>query len=101
MKALCNAVTTLPELGAEVSELAKGSFEMMLDVEARATFTEEIAAAVKLLWADDAIQKAWARRSEFQVIESNEAYFHKIDEIKEFDYLPSDADILTSRVKTS
>merc|ERR1719240_141708 len=101
MKALCTAVTTLPDLGAEVSDLAKGSFEMILETEIRATFTEEIAAAIKLLWGDEAIQKAWARRSEFQVIESNVAFFHKIDEIKEFDYIPTDSDILTSRVKTS
>ena len=63
--------------------------------------TEELAAAIKLLWADAAVQAAWARRSEFQVIESNELYLHKIDEIKEFDYVPTVDDILTARVNTS
>ena len=101
IKALCDAVATLPELGAEIAELAKGSFDLVCDADVRATMTEELAAAIKLLWADAAVQAAWARRSEFQVIESNELYLHKIDEIKEFDYVPTVDDILTARVKTS
>ena len=101
IKALCDAVATLPELGAEIAELAKGSFDLVCDADVRATMTEELAAAIKLLWADAAVQAAWALRSEFQVIESNELYLHKIDEIKEFDYVPTVDDILTARVKTS
>jgi hypothetical protein len=43
----------------------------------------------------------WDRRSEFQVIESVQFYFNKIDIIKMPDYLPDKDDILYSRVRTS
>jgi len=61
----------------------------------------KIGSAIKTLWKDDAIQKTWARRSEFQIVESVKYYFNKIDEISEPDYLASDDDILYARVRTS
>lgn len=48
-----------------------------------------------------AIQKVWARRSEFQIVESMKYYFNKIDAIMQPDYLASDDDILFARVRTS
>lgn len=48
-----------------------------------------------------AIQKTWARRSEFQIVESMKYYFNKIDEIMQPNYLASDDDILYARVRTS
>jgi len=99
MKAICNAVIAF-RLDGTIGAAAKGSFEMLCEVPERATFSEELAAAIKLLWADPAIQATWERRNEFQVIESNELYFGKIDEIKEFEYMPTDEDILASRVRT-
>jgi hypothetical protein len=41
------------------------------------------------------------QRSEYQIIESNAEYFTRIDEIAQFDYTPSDQDILLSRVRTT
>lgn len=61
----------------------------------------KIGAAIKTLWKDAAVQKAWARRSEFQIVESVKYYFNKIDEIMQPDYLASDDDILFARVRTS
>jgi GTPase SAR1 family protein len=63
--------------------------------------TEELGAIISTLWGDSGVQKAWNRRSEYQVIESNAEYFKKIDEISAFGYVPDDADILLSRVRTT
>ncbi|GMI11129.1 hypothetical protein TrLO_g10104, partial [Triparma laevis f. longispina] len=63
--------------------------------------TEEIGAIIQALWNDSGIQKAWNRRSDYQVIESNAKYFEKIDTISAFGYTPDDADILLSRVRTT
>lgn len=43
----------------------------------------------------------WARRAEFQVIESVQYYFNRIDLIMQPDYLPDKDDIIHSRVRTS
>lgn len=43
----------------------------------------------------------WARRAEFQVIESVQYYFNRIDLIMQPDYLPDKDDIIYSRVRTS
>lgn len=48
-----------------------------------------------------AIQKTWARRAEFQIVESVKYYFNKLDAIMQPDYLASDDDILYARVRTS
>jgi hypothetical protein len=48
-----------------------------------------------------AVQKTWARRADFQIVESVKYYFNKIDEIMQPGYLASDDDILYARVRTS
>ena len=55
---------------------------------------------IKKLWADDKIQNTYAARSKFQLTDSTAYYFNKIEEVTAED-LPSDADILRSRVRTS
>ena len=43
----------------------------------------------------------WDRRNEYQIIESVQYYFNKIDEIKQPDYVPTQNDVLMARVRTS
>jgi G-protein alpha subunit len=57
--------------------------------------------AIKALWTDPGMKQCWDRRAEFQIIESVQYYFNKIDVIKMPDYLPDKDDILFSRVRTS
>jgi len=56
---------------------------------------------VKTLWAHEKIQNTYASRSKFQLTDSSAYYFNKVEEIAAEGYLPSDADILRSRVRTS
>lgn len=55
----------------------------------------------KILWADPCIQVAFDNRSSFQLTDSTEYFFIKIDEIAMDDYLPSERDVLHSRVRTT
>ena len=57
--------------------------------------------AIKALWTDPGIQAVWERRNEFQIIESVQYYFNKIDKIKQDDYIPTQDDLLMARVRTS
>jgi GTPase SAR1 family protein len=80
---------------------AKNEFNQIRGIDENEVINVSIGDAIKALWADPGIQAVWGRRSEFQIIESVQFYFNKIDQIKLPDYLPDKDDILYSRVRTS
>ena len=97
MKAVCVAAA---KLGLDREVLNREAFDCMMDVNERALLSSEIADNMRTLWQERGILETWERRSEYQVIESNELYFRKIDIIASNGYLPTDEDILASRVRT-
>eukprot|EP00735_Rhodelphis_limneticus_P003062 TRINITY_DN1426_c0_g1::TRINITY_DN1426_c0_g1_i1::g.27193::m.27193 TRINITY_DN1426_c0_g1::TRINITY_DN1426_c0_g1_i1::g.27193 ORF type:complete len:352 (+),score=132.92,sp/P16894/GPA1_DICDI/54.34/3e-136,G-alpha/PF00503.15/1.1e-129,Arf/PF00025.16/0.28,Arf/PF00025.16/4.1e-11,Miro/PF08477.8/18,Miro/PF08477.8/1.9,Miro/PF08477.8/2.4e+02,Gtr1_RagA/PF04670.7/3.1,Gtr1_RagA/PF04670.7/0.3,AAA_29/PF13555.1/0.024 TRINITY_DN1426_c0_g1_i1:116-1171(+) len=62
---------------------------------------KEIGDQIKALWADEGIRKAFQRRCEFQLNDSASYYFEQIDRINRDDYVPTVADVLRSRVRTT
>jgi len=62
---------------------------------------EDIGKAVAELWKDGGVQACFARSREYQLNDSAKYYFDSIDRIAAPDYIPSDQDILRSRVKTT
>jgi len=106
IKSVAQAIETL-EIEAEFPIVHKDAYQLVMDLPPEhdltsRNFTPELVEAIKLLWTDEeAIKKAWERRSEYQVVESNLKYITDIDRIAEQDYLPSDADILLARVRTT
>jgi len=65
------------------------------------TLPAEVSAALKALWADSGIQACFLRSREYQLNDSARYYFDSIDRISQPNYLPTDQDILRSRVKTT
>ena len=61
----------------------------------------DVADAIRSLWRDASIQEAVRRSREFQLNDSAIYYFNAIDRMASPSYLPSDQDILRSRVKTT
>eukprot|EP00124_Ichthyophonus_hoferi_P000981 Ihof_evm13s43 gene=Ihof_evmTU13s43 len=61
----------------------------------------QVANSVRDLWADDGIQACYKRRNEFQLNDSAAFYFDAIDRITDDGYVPTEQDILYSRVKTT
>ncbi len=61
----------------------------------------EVGQAVKTLWADVGVQAAFQRSREYQLNDSAKYYFDSIDTIASPTYVPSDQDVLRSRVKTT
>lgn len=57
--------------------------------------------AIKTLWKEDGIQKAWARANETQVLESAAYFFDQIDRLNTATYDPTTDDILRARQKTT
>ncbi|KAI8866872.1 guanine nucleotide-binding protein subunit alpha [Ramicandelaber brevisporus] len=61
----------------------------------------EVAEAIYLLWHDRGVLQCFARSREYQLNDSARYYFDNIRRIARPDYLPSDQDVLRSRVKTT
>ncbi|QSL64311.1 hypothetical protein MERGE_001611 [Pneumocystis wakefieldiae] len=62
---------------------------------------QEIGEAVISLWKDSGVQQCFQRSREYQLNDSAKYYFDSIDRISRPDYLPTDQDVLRSRVKTT
>lgn len=64
-------------------------------------FPAECTAAIKALWADEGVQACFGRSREYQLNDSASYYFDAVDRIGAADFLPTDQDVLRSRVKTT
>ncbi|KAI7877236.1 guanine nucleotide-binding protein subunit alpha [Lichtheimia hyalospora FSU 10163] len=61
----------------------------------------EVTQAVKTLWKDPNVQSTYERSREYQLNDSAKYYFDSIDRIGDVNYVPTDQDVLRSRVKTT
>lgn len=60
----------------------------------------EVGNAIRALWQDQGVQECFKRSREYQLNDSAKYYFDSVDRIATPDYVPSDQDVLRSRVKT-
>lgn len=65
------------------------------------TFTEEMARMISSVWHDHSIQACFHRSKEFQLNDSAKYFLDSVDRIASSDYLPTDQDVLRTRVKTT
>ncbi|KAJ3359021.1 hypothetical protein AMAG_04903 [Allomyces macrogynus ATCC 38327] len=65
------------------------------------TLAAEVANAVKALWADSGVQACFQRSREYQLNDSAKYYFDAMDRLADASFVPTDQDILRSRVKTT
>ncbi|KAI8093266.1 guanine nucleotide binding protein, alpha subunit [Halteromyces radiatus] len=61
----------------------------------------EVTQAVKILWKDPHLLSVFERSREYQLNDSAKYYFDSIDRIGDVNYIPTDQDVLRSRVKTT
>jgi guanine nucleotide-binding protein subunit alpha len=59
----------------------------------------DVADAVRGLWRDPGVKEAVSRSREFQLNDSAVYYFNAIERMASPNYVPTDQDILRSRVK--
>jgi GTPase SAR1 family protein len=65
------------------------------------TVDSRLAAAINTLWSDPAVRAAFARKSSFQIIDSCEYFMSRVHLIGAAGYIPTEQDILRTRVKTT
>ncbi|EPQ29477.1 uncharacterized protein PFL1_03232 [Pseudozyma flocculosa PF-1] len=61
----------------------------------------EVADAIYGLWKDAGVQECFTRSREYQLNDSAKYYFDSIERMADPNYLPTDQDVLRSRVKTT
>jgi len=85
----------------ENEQKAKLILDFPLDQAVEKNFTQQVGSAVSDLWKDEAIQKTFQFRSEFQLLDSTEFFFKEIDRISDNDYSPTVQDMIRCRIKTT
>lgn len=66
-----------------------------------ARLSETLALALRSLWSDQGVKTVMKKSHQFQIIDSLTYYLENLDRIAGVHYVPSDQDILRSRVKTT
>ncbi|KAI9314325.1 guanine nucleotide binding protein, alpha subunit [Dichotomocladium elegans] len=67
----------------------------------RDSLPHEVTQAVKAIWKDPNLLSVYERSREYQLNDSAKYYFDSIDRIGDVNYVPTDQDVLRSRVKTT
>ncbi|KAL3112473.1 hypothetical protein niasHT_015958 [Heterodera trifolii] len=84
------------------TECARVVMETIRNGEESEPFSDELAAAMKRLWADTALNTAtYSRRLEFHLHDSAKHFLDSLDRISNPSYRPSQQDILLTRIKTT
>ncbi|CAH8444109.1 unnamed protein product [Schistosoma guineensis] len=61
----------------------------------------ELYNALYQLWNDDGVQQCFKRSREYQLNDSASYFFNSLDRLAKHDYIPTDQDVLRTRVKTT
>lgn len=61
----------------------------------------EIGQLMKRLWRDNGVQRCFARSREYQLNDSAAYYLNSLDRIASPHYVPTQQDVLRTRVKTT
>ncbi|KAM3872017.1 guanine nucleotide-binding protein G(i) subunit alpha-3-like isoform 2-T2 [Diretmus argenteus] len=61
----------------------------------------ELTGVIRRLWADDGVQACFSRSREYQLNDSASYYLNDLDRISQPPYIPTQQDVLRTRVKTT
>lgn len=101
MNALTQAATNLGSGLRNPDSKALADRIMDIDITAAFEFRPDDADSIAKLWADPDIQEVFERRNEFWLLDAAPYYFNSVHRIAEDDYVPSDEDMLMTRVRTT
>ncbi|CAL8078856.1 unnamed protein product [Calicophoron daubneyi] len=83
----------------ERADDARTLFEHVEEMES-GRFSSEVYGAITRLWGDNGVQECFRRSREYQLNDSAYYYFNCLDRLASPDYVPSQQDVLRTRVKT-
>jgi len=98
MKILCK----YSEQFGAVSEENKAAKELVDNLKGDEDVDKKLGTEIKKLWVDPGIKATYEQRSQYQFPDSGEYFFSdRLDEIMKDGYIPSEQDVLRSRVRTT
>jgi GTPase SAR1 family protein len=103
MQTICSNSQTLAKEGldTEVDESAQDSWDYVMEKKENEVINSEFAEHIKTLWKDKGIQTTYNNRNRYHLPDSSAFFFNKIDELAEEGWVPTEDDVLHSRVRTT
>ncbi|KAJ8259802.1 hypothetical protein GJAV_G00173610 [Gymnothorax javanicus] len=83
------------------SDDARQLFALSAAAEEQGLLPEDLAKVIHRLWADSGVQGCFTRAREYQLNDSAAYYLNDLDRISKPDYVPTQQDVLRTRVKTT
>uniref|UniRef100_A0A1A8A4R8 Guanine nucleotide-binding protein G(i) subunit alpha-2 n=1 Tax=Nothobranchius furzeri TaxID=105023 RepID=A0A1A8A4R8_NOTFU len=80
---------------------AQQLFALSAAAEEQGILPEDLANVIRRLWADSGIQSCFTRSREYQLNDSAAYYLNDLERIAKADYIPTQQDVLRTRVKTT
>lgn len=100
-----SSMNTLMEAFEKIELDMPGDVEALWETFKEQTDGEKLDAAgaetLKKLWGNAQVQVAFERKSEFQLNDSADYYFNDVDRLAAPGYIPTEQDVLRSRVRTT
>jgi len=97
IKMLCQQSPTYGPVAANLEQSKKLIDDMKGDEE----LTPSLAAHIEALWNDPGVQATYLQRHKYQLTDSTKYFLDQVKTIAAESYLPSDQDVLRSRVRTT
>jgi len=91
-------VSQLDRYNEKVDKTARQTIE---EVKVDADVDAKLAAIISSLWKSQQIQRVFEKRSDYQLPDSADYFFDRVNEISQPNYIPNEQDILRSRVRTT
>jgi hypothetical protein len=77
------------------------SKQAILELKEDTVLDETMGQHIKAIWEEQAVQEAYLHRSKFQLSDSTAYYFGRLEEVAKAGYVPTQQDVLRSRVPTT
>ncbi|XP_056381164.1 guanine nucleotide-binding protein G(i) subunit alpha-2 [Hyla sarda] len=80
---------------------ARQLFALSCTAEEQGILPDDLAGVIRRLWADQGVQACFNRSREYQLNDSAAYYLNDLERIARSDYVPTQQDVLRTRVKTT
>lgn len=80
---------------------ARQLFALSCTAEEQGVLPEDLSGVIRRLWADHGVQACFGRSREYQLNDSAAYYLNDLERIAQSDYIPTQQDVLRTRVKTT
>ncbi|KAK3557116.1 hypothetical protein QTP70_024647 [Hemibagrus guttatus] len=80
---------------------ARQLFALSAAAEEQGILPDDLANVIRRLWADSGVQGCFSRSREYQLNDSAAYYLNDLERIARADYIPTQQDVLRTRVKTT